>query len=1081
MKSLKTIHLVAGLFALIAGLLLWVYQFTQHPWISQAGTISANRDYQNKYLDQTFWDDWLVNRTTGEVVRALFSSNSIYTKFWTGNMCNPATMNEVYVYALPWQLPMNLAANTVYVLQSWNHYVTWTNSLNFIGNCTALVSEGWANIIYSGAGIFFTVIDANTYSSTHLIIDNISVNSTGSTSNWLTIGGNNYNITVNNSNFYNWVDWILLQSHTTHNVIIDNSRFYNNSSYWLEDLRSFDVVINNSQSFNNTQKGIYIRGFATTGTRNLVLNNTQSFNNGWNGIELTISSGIIINNVQSYNNNWNWIYLNGTGNFNNRIAESDFYNNAWYGIRIDGNNINTYHGNNNIFFNSLGSVNGQIVQGWYPILGLSVTGTLDTSNQFMNCSWVTNPTNASNQSFFTVTTGNNGCNTKWVISRTPTSSVLYTFYNKIRKQVQPLKYSSNTIAMATEVPYSSFQAIGDPVMFGWMITLSDYQGTTVTQTGWFTYQNSNITQANITTNASATYTISWDSTANWSVSSTTSTPITRSSDGVKLLTARLTNSIDPNLKSNIYGIFRGVLQTTTLDLTPPVITISGPASGTGFSKSVSATMNEGGTIYSYVSFSSTCNSSISTGLFSTYTAGSSLTFSGVSDNGKYICFKAIDSAGNITFSGSAQIAWIVADTSAPVITINNPNTVQEANKTISASLNENGTLAYSVVSTSVCDGSLGFTSGASVSFSSPLDNGKRVCFRAFDTAWNGPTYALSNQLQNITGNPLTIVVYHPGYGDATYKTISAAIQWGIGSLFMAITSNNYICDSSLSFVPYYDLTFSSTADNGKRVCYKAVDLNGIPTYKLSDPIQNIVTTTNQTSYQDYCPYGDNSPSRYDGTCNSTTNADYCPYGDNSPSRYDGTCNSINVITPITPPVQNGTLSCDNRQIVDIGNSSYQTEIEKLIELCVVKGFPDATFRPNERITIGQFITMLVRLLTYTNGFDTYDYKSRRYYTDVRAWDRYAPYINWAYEQQLMWTITKFGRTGLKYANPNRRTIGSQITSILKQALRRSGKGDTEATNLVNSVIQPMNASSPTRGQIAKVLYDLFNLGSTNPY
>lgn len=76
----------------------------------------------------------------------------------------------------------------------------------------------------------------------------------------------------------------------------------------------------------------------------------------------------------------------------------------------------------------------------------------------------------------------------------------------------------------------------------------------------------------------------------------------------------------------------------------------------------------------------TCNAS------RTFVPYTSTTFTSDIDNGKYICYRAIDSANNTTYELSNAIAGI--DATAPTITINNPNTSPELNKTVTASTND---------------------------------------------------------------------------------------------------------------------------------------------------------------------------------------------------------------------------------------------------------------------------------------------------------------------------------------------------------------------------------------------------------
>jgi hypothetical protein len=113
---------------------------------------------------------------------------------------------------------------------------------------------------------------------------------------------------------------------------------------------------------------------------------------------------------------------------------------------------------------------------------------------------------------------------------------------------------------------------------------------------------------------------------------------------------------------------------------------------------------------------------------------------------------AQDAATNTMLDDSTHTFTV--DTRAPVITINNPDTTWAQSKTITASTGE-GTLYQSVTTGSVCDDTLTFVSYASITFISESDNGKKVCYKAVDTASN-TVYSLSNAIAGIDTTAPTI-------------------------------------------------------------------------------------------------------------------------------------------------------------------------------------------------------------------------------------------------------------------------------------------------------------------------------------
>ncbi len=130
--------------------------------------------------------------------------------------------------------------------------------------------------------------------------------------------------------------------------------------------------------------------------------------------------------------------------------------------------------------------------------------------------------------------------------------------------------------------------------------------------------------------------------------------------------------------------------------------------------------------------------------WATYTATpTAYNFNAQGEQTLYAQFK--DLAGNISETYSDDI---IIDTTPPVITIVNPNTEWTAGKTITASTNE-GTLTMSNILDSTCDGTLTFVDYASQTFTNGSDNGKKVCYKAVDTAGN-ITYTMSNTIAGIT-------------------------------------------------------------------------------------------------------------------------------------------------------------------------------------------------------------------------------------------------------------------------------------------------------------------------------------------
>lgn len=112
-------------------------------------------------------------------------------------------------------------------------------------------------------------------------------------------------------------------------------------------------------------------------------------------------------------------------------------------------------------------------------------------------------------------------------------------------------------------------------------------------------------------------------------------------------------------------------------------------------------------------------------------------------------------ANHTSLVGAMATIITYSDVTAPIITINNPNSNPARNKSISAITNE-GILSKSVTLGSVCDDSLIFTNYLNKNtFSSESDNGKKICYKAVDASSN-TTYKMSNAVTGIDNTAPTL-------------------------------------------------------------------------------------------------------------------------------------------------------------------------------------------------------------------------------------------------------------------------------------------------------------------------------------
>jgi len=108
-----------------------------------------------------------------------------------------------------------------------------------------------------------------------------------------------------------------------------------------------------------------------------------------------------------------------------------------------------------------------------------------------------------------------------------------------------------------------------------------------------------------------------------------------------------------------------------------------------------------------------------------------------------------------------------------------------------------------------------------------------------DNLWNTSDLSTCRSFTVDTTLP-TITINNPSTSPATFKTITASTNEG--TLTMTAWSTSTTCNWTRTFVTYSSTTFSSEADNGKYVCYRAVDAAGNIRYSLSNAIAGIDRT-----------------------------------------------------------------------------------------------------------------------------------------------------------------------------------------------------------------------------------------------
>ena len=130
----------------------------------------------------------------------------------------------------------------------------------------------------------------------------------------------------------------------------------------------------------------------------------------------------------------------------------------------------------------------------------------------------------------------------------------------------------------------------------------------------------------------------------------------------------------------------------TYDVTAPTVSVISPNNDLAKMKVVSASDSEKeATVWTYkqIAGNISCNESTMSSDTKEYTEGMEVSFGEETDNGTRVCFSSTDVAGNTAYGASRLLRNI--DTTAPVITVTNPNSDAAQTKVVQASDNESKT------------------------------------------------------------------------------------------------------------------------------------------------------------------------------------------------------------------------------------------------------------------------------------------------------------------------------------------------------------------------------------------------------
>ncbi|MEY4731396.1 MAG: hypothetical protein RL681_342, partial [Candidatus Parcubacteria bacterium] len=141
----------------------------------------------------------------------------------------------------------------------------------------------------------------------------------------------------------------------------------------------------------------------------------------------------------------------------------------------------------------------------------------------------------------------------------------------------------------------------------------------------------------------------------------------------------------------------------------------------------------------------------------------------------------------------------------------------------------------------------------------------------------------------------TITIVNPNTTPAQSKTVTASTNEG--TLTQSVVTSGSVCDGTLTFSTYADTTFTSESDNGKKICYKAVDAALNTTYLMSAEIAGIDTSVGPPSAPDLEYTSDTGSASSDNIT-----------GDTTPTFYISGAESNSTITVYADAAVLGTLA-----------------------------------------------------------------------------------------------------------------------------------------------------------------------------
>ena len=196
-----------------------------------------------------------------------------------------------------------------------------------------------------------------------------------------------------------------------------------------------------------------------------------------------------------------------------------------------------------------------------------------------------------------------------------------------------------------------------------------------------------------------------------------------------------------------------------IDKVLPIITINNPTTTPAQSKTITASTNEW-TLYMAQTNSNTDCKVGSSLEFGDY---ASITFDSESNNGIYVCYKAVDAAWNVKYELSSPIAWI--DTTWPSLGFSaNVLVWPVKSNTVTATWWDATVKKWMYSNTSTCsntESDYNKTDSDSMNQTTQANNGKYICLYAEDSAGNVSKLASVNPINIDITDPICSISWNP--------------------------------------------------------------------------------------------------------------------------------------------------------------------------------------------------------------------------------------------------------------------------------------------------------------------------------